>query len=64
MLYTSSIMPIEKKQSCIDWVRRYNLFQNKTHPKDLGENEVQDILIYLASARKVSASKQQQTSFP
>ncbi len=48
------------EQSYVDWVRRYILFQNKTHPKDMGENEVQEFLTYLASERKVSASTQNQ----
>jgi integron integrase len=48
------------EQSYVDWVRRYILFHNKTHPKDMGENEVQEFLIYLASERKVSASTQNQ----
>ena len=44
------------EQSYVDWVKRYILFHNKTHPKDMGENEVQEFLTYLASERKVSAS--------
>ena len=48
------------EQTYIDWVRRYILFHNKTHPKDMGENEVQEFLTYLASERKVSASTQNQ----
>ena len=48
------------EQSYVDWVRRYILFHNKTHPKDMGENEVQEFLTYLASERKVSASTQNQ----
>lgn len=37
------------ERSYVDWVRRYLLFHNKTHPKDMGENEVQEFLIHLAS---------------
>jgi len=48
------------EQSYVDWVRRYILFHNKTHPKDMGEKEVQEFLTYLASERKVSASTQNQ----
>ena len=44
------------EQSYVDWVWRYILFHNKTHPKDMGENEIQEFLTYLASERKVSAS--------
>ena len=48
------------EQSYVDWVRRYILFHNKSHPKDMGENEVREFLTYLASERKVSASTQNQ----
>jgi len=48
------------EQSYVDWVRRYILFHNKTHPRDKGENEVQEFLAYLTSERKVSASTQNQ----
>ena len=48
------------EQSYVDLVRRYILFHNKTHPKDMGGNEVQEFLAYLASERKVSASTQNQ----
>ena len=48
------------EQTYVDWVRRYILFHNKTHPKDMGENEVQEFLTYLASGREVSASTQNQ----
>lgn len=48
------------EQTYVDWVRRYILFHNKNHPKDMGENEVQEFLAYLASERKVSASTKNQ----
>jgi len=48
------------EQSYVDWVRRYILFHNKSHPKDMGENEVREFLTCLASERKVSASTQNQ----
>ncbi len=44
------------EQSYVAWVRRYILLHNKTHPKDMGENEVQEFLAYLSPERKVSAS--------
>jgi len=45
------------EQSYVDRVRRYILFHNKTHPRDMGENEAQEFLTYLASERKVSAPR-------
>ena len=44
------------EQSYVDWIRRYILFHDKTHPKDMVEPEIQAFLIYLATERKVSAS--------
>ena len=48
------------EQSYVDWVKRFILFHNKAHPKDMGEKEIQEFLTYLASERKVSASTQNQ----
>ena len=48
------------EQSYVDWIRRYILFHDKTHPKDMGEPEIQAFLIYLATERNVSASTQNQ----
>ena len=51
---------IRTEEAYIDWVRRYILFHNKRHPKELGAEEVRDFLNYLAVDRKVSASTQNQ----
>ena len=42
------------------WIRRYILFHDKRHPKDMGAEEVQKYLTNLAVERKVSASTQNQ----
>jgi len=44
----------------IGWARRYILFHNKRHPKDMGAKEVQEFLSHLALTKKVAASTQNQ----
>lgn len=44
----------------VDWARRYILFHNKRHPRDLGPDEVTAFLTHLAVERRVSASTQNQ----
>jgi integron integrase len=43
-----------------DWVRRFILFHDKRHPKEMGAMEVTAFLTYLANERNVSASTQNQ----
>jgi integron integrase len=42
------------------WVRRFIVFHDKRHPRELGQPEVTAYLTYLATTRKVSASTQNQ----
>ena len=51
---------IRTEEAYIDWARRYILFHEKRHPKDMGADEVQSFLSYLAMERKVSSSTQNQ----
>lgn len=51
---------IRTEETYLDWARRYIYFHNKQHPKDLGADEVQAFLSYLAMERKVSPSTQNQ----
>jgi integron integrase len=44
----------------IDWARRFILFHNKRHPKQMGAPEVAAFLTHLAVERNVSASTQNQ----
>ena len=48
------------EQSYVDWVKRYILFHNKRHPRDMGVPELQEFITHLAAVRKVSASTQRQ----
>lgn len=51
---------IRTEQAYVDWIKRYILHFNKRHPKDLGANEVEQFLTYLAVEGRVAASTQKQ----
>jgi len=44
---------IRTEQSYVDWIKRYIYFHDKTHPKDLGAQDVEAFLTHLAVAGKV-----------
>ena len=46
------------EQSYVQWVKRYILFHNKRHPKDMGGVEIREFLNHLAIEKYVSASTQ------
>jgi integron integrase len=48
------------EKTYIEWIRRYILFHNKRHPKDMGPDEIQAFITHLATQRNVSASTQNQ----
>ena len=48
------------EQSYVYWSRRYILFHNKQHPKDMGVPEIEAFLTHLAVSEKVAASTQNQ----
>ncbi len=51
---------IRTEKSYIDWIKRFILHFDKTHPKDMGAEQVEAFLTHLAVARNVSASTQNQ----
>lgn len=51
---------IRTEQAYFDWVRRFVLFHNKRHPRDLGPTEVEAFLTNLAVQKRVAASTQNQ----
>lgn len=51
---------IRTERAYVDWVRRYVLFHNKRHPKEMGVPEIEAFLTHLAVHRKVAASTQNQ----
>ena len=48
------------EQSYTHWIRRYILFHNKKHPKDMGGKEVARFLSYLVNKENIAASTQNQ----
>ena len=48
------------EQSYVGWIRRYILFHNKRHPREMGIAEVEAFLTYLAVEGQVAASTQNQ----
>jgi integron integrase len=48
------------EKSYLNWAKRYILFHNKRHPKDMGSAEIEAFLTHLAVDRQVAASTQNQ----
>ena len=42
------------------WIKGFILFYDKKHPSEMGEDEIQKFLSYLATERRISASSQNQ----
>ncbi len=51
---------IRTEESYIQWIRRFILFHDKQHPKDMGEDHIRSFLTHLAVKGKVAASTQNQ----
>ncbi len=51
---------IRTEQAYVNWIRRFILFHDKRHPKDMGAAEIEEYLTYLAVERNVAASTQNQ----
>jgi integron integrase len=49
---------IRTEQSYVNSIRRFILYHNKRHPKDMGINEIRQYLSYVAIEKKVAASTQ------
>jgi len=48
------------EQTYKDWIKRYILFHDKRHPKDMGEEEIRAFIAYLSNDRNVAASTSNQ----
>ena len=44
----------------VDWIKHFILFRDKRHPKEMGAEEVQEYITYLANERQVASSTQNQ----
>jgi len=51
---------IRTEQAYVDWVRRFVVFHRMRHPKDMGLDEVERFLTFLAVEGRVAASTQNQ----
>lgn len=51
---------IRTEQSYVDWIRRFILFHNKRHPREMADAEVTEFLTHLARDGRVAASTQNQ----
>jgi len=50
----------QTEQSYVSWMRRFILYHEKRHPRDMGTREIEDFLSYLATDLKVAPSTQNQ----
>ena len=44
----------------VDWAKRFILYHNKRHPQEMGKQEIEEFLTYLATERNVAAATQNQ----
>jgi site-specific recombinase XerD len=51
---------LRTEKAYVNWIRRYILFHNKRHPKNMGAQEIEAFLTYLAVDKNVAASTQNQ----
>ncbi len=51
---------ISTERTYLHWTRRYILYHNKKHPKDMGKFEIEAFLTHLAVDKKVSPATQNQ----
>ncbi|MCK4338898.1 MAG: phage integrase N-terminal SAM-like domain-containing protein [Candidatus Cloacimonetes bacterium] len=60
MMLLAKHYSIHTEESYINWIKRFILFHNKKHPKDMGEKEINKFLTHLAVNDHLSASTQNQ----
>lgn len=51
---------IRTEEAYVNWIRRYILFHNKRHPREMGSLEIEAFLTHLAVNENVAASTQNQ----
>ena len=51
---------IRTEQAYASWIKRFILFHNKKHPKDMGKQEIESFLTHLALDLNVASSTQNQ----
>jgi integron integrase len=53
-------LSIRTEDAYVDWIRRFIIFHQKRHPRDMGKPEITRFLTWLATHRRVAASTQNQ----
>jgi integrase len=53
----------QTEKTYIYWIKRYILFHNKRHPKEMGSLEIEAFLTHLAVEKNVAASTQNQALY-
>jgi len=51
---------LKTEKPYVSWIKRFILFQNKTHPLEMGKKEIEEFLTWLTVKRHVSPSTQNQ----
>ena len=51
---------ISTERTYVHWIKRYIIFHNKRHPKEMGKVEIEQFLTWLAVEKKVSPTTQNQ----
>jgi integron integrase len=51
---------LRTEETYVSWVKQFILFHHKTHPKEMGKQEIESFLSHLAVNRKVAISTQNQ----
>ena len=51
---------LSTEKTYVSWVKRYLLFHNMRHPREMGRQEVESFLSYLATTCRVASSTQNQ----
>ena len=51
---------LSTEDSYVYWIRRFIIFHNKRHPKDMAESEIRDFISHLSAHENVAASTQNQ----
>lgn len=51
---------IRTEETCVSWIKRYILFHNRLHPREIGVPETEAFLTHLVVGQNVTASAQNQ----
>ena len=51
-------LSLRMEEAYVAWIKRYIVFHNRHHPRDMGAEEIRAFLTYLAVDRRVAASTQ------